>query len=456
MNALRALAQRWAATPPATSLAVSQLGRAGPLAKAIAPAPWRADLPFFAARAHHATQATVRMAALRGATAPAPLPAWRAPAALRAFPGSALRPARSPLSRGLCSAAARPLPRARPWVPSPSRPLSSKAARSFRARARSRAGLGGATRALHGRRTLGRAAGRPARAAALRAAGSFRAQVRQLAAGRGGGGGRNLLTFLGGAAVLLAGKTKWLFAMLKLGKFTTLISMLLTSAAYAMFYGWPFALGMVGLIFVHELGHALAMVALGIPVGSMVFIPFVGAAVSMPPSATAFVDALVALGGPLVGSAGALALAMYAHATQSDFYAALADFGLMINLINCLPVGMLDDGRIANALSGWLMLGGFAGGSYLAYMGFFGNPLFYLILLMGGFNVGQRFLPGVFGSTPTPPGFYNITPAQRFIVGVPYAALVSGLIVAMDWNKHNMRRPPPPKAWQDTSLEEWV
>jgi hypothetical protein len=36
---------------------------------------------------------------------------------------------------------------------------------------------------------------------------------------------------------------------------------------------------MVGLLLIHESGHALAMLRLGIPTGPMVFIPFMGAVV---------------------------------------------------------------------------------------------------------------------------------------------------------------------------------
>lgn len=42
-----------------------------------------------------------------------------------------------------------------------------------------------------------------------------------------------------------------------------------------------FGTGMVGLIFIHELGHALMMRNLGVPAGPMVFIPFMGASVEM-------------------------------------------------------------------------------------------------------------------------------------------------------------------------------
>eukprot|EP01032_Pedospumella_encystans_P026961 gene26961-30481_t len=52
------------------------------------------------------------------------------------------------------------------------------------------------------------------------------------------------LASAGMALSVLAGKTKYLFVALKLTKAMPLVSMMLSSAAYSIFYGWPFAIGM--------------------------------------------------------------------------------------------------------------------------------------------------------------------------------------------------------------------
>ena len=57
---------------------------------------------------------------------------------------------------------------------------------------------------------------------------------------------------VGGAMAILWGKGKWFLAAAKLTKFTSLISMLASTAAYALFFGWPFAIGLVGQIALHE------------------------------------------------------------------------------------------------------------------------------------------------------------------------------------------------------------
>jgi hypothetical protein len=84
-----------------------------------------------------------------------------------------------------------------------------------------------------------------------------------------------------GGIFLLFGKTKYLFAALKITKAAPLVSMVLTSFTYSIFFGWPYAIGMVGLLFFHECGHAIVMKKYGVPFSPMVFIPFMGAVISM-------------------------------------------------------------------------------------------------------------------------------------------------------------------------------
>ena len=77
-----------------------------------------------------------------------------------------------------------------------------------------------------------------------------------------------------GAASVLFGKTKYILAALKVTKLASLGSMVLSIGAYSMLFGWPYAIGVVGLIFCHECGHLAVMLNRGIPFSPMVFIPF--------------------------------------------------------------------------------------------------------------------------------------------------------------------------------------
>src|ERR1700754_1882621 len=96
---------------------------------------------------------------------------------------------------------------------------------------------------------------------------------------------------------------------LKLGKvLATTGTMLLSMAAYALFYGWRFAAGFVLLLFVHEGGHYLAARRRGLDVGAPTFVPFVGAWIQLKQLPhDAETEAYVGLAGPFAGTLGALA-----------------------------------------------------------------------------------------------------------------------------------------------------
>ena len=157
--------------------------------------------------------------------------------------------------------------------------------------------------------------------------------------------------------------TKLLLLLLsgaKLGKlFTTGGTMLLSVAAYSLIYGWRYAAGFVLLLFVHEMGHYLAARQRGLAVGAPTFIPFVGAWIElkdMPHDAET--EAWVGLGGPLLGSLGALACYFAARETGSNLLLAISYAGFFLNLFNLIPLSPLDGGRITAVLSPRIWLAG--------------------------------------------------------------------------------------------------
>lgn len=144
-----------------------------------------------------------------------------------------------------------------------------------------------------------------------------------------------------------------LFGALKFGKFGgTLVTMVLSMGAYALMFGWRFAVGFVLLILVHEMGHYLAARQRGLAVGAPTFIPFVGAWVQlkhMPHDAET--EAYVGIAGPVLGSAAALALYFIAQSNSSHLLLALAYSGFFLNLFNLIPLKPLDGGRITAIVS---------------------------------------------------------------------------------------------------------
>mmetsp|Transcript_8442 Transcript_8442/g.13709 ORF Transcript_8442/g.13709 Transcript_8442/m.13709 type:complete len:199 (+) Transcript_8442:187-783(+) len=181
------------------------------------------------------------------------------------------------------------------------------------------------------------------------------------------------------------------------------------------------------------------MKKLGIPFSPMVFIPFMGAAVAMRKRPKdAYEEALVAFGGPVLGSVGALGFAGAAHAMDSPLLFALADFGFMINLFNMIPLGMMDGGRICGAISPYAGLVGLGLGGTMAYHGMVHNPIFYLVLLGGGYETFMRFYDPL---GHAPPNYYSITSGQRAAITGGYFGLVGALFAAMAWNRQDMMTP---------------
>src|SRR5213082_4129553 len=156
------------------------------------------------------------------------------------------------------------------------------------------------------------------------------------------------------------------FVLLPLLKFLPVLlksggTMLLMLWVYMQLWGWQFALGFVSLLLVHETGHLLVAKKFGLKVGAPVFIPFMGAFIALKEAPrNAWMEACVGIGGPMLGSIGALACNSIGEFTDIPIFFALAWFGYFLNLFNLTPVGMLDGGRIVTALSRWLWLPGFA------------------------------------------------------------------------------------------------
>ena len=220
-----------------------------------------------------------------------------------------------------------------------------------------------------------------------------------------------------------------LFGFLKLGKiFTTGGTMLLSVAAYAFIFGWPYAVGFVLLIFVHEMGHYLAARQRNLNVGVPVFIPFVGAWIElkeMPHDAET--EAYIGLAGPLVGSVGALACYYAARSLDSQLLLALSYSGFFLNLFNLIPLPPFDGGRITAVLSPKLWLLGLP---ILAGM-FFYHPS-PLLLLMAILAIPQvwRTLRG--GGSEEEAAYYVAKPETRLMYALYYLGLIAFLALMTD------------------------
>jgi len=227
---------------------------------------------------------------------------------------------------------------------------------------------------------------------------------------------------------ILATKLKWLVLAVTKIKFVGAgLSALVSVGAYALIWGWQFAVGFVVLLFVHEMGHVLQLRREGIPASAPFFIPFLGAIVAMkrmPDDAAA--EARVGLAGPVLGSLGVLAPLALWGLTGNELFQALAFVGFALNLFNLLPVLPLDGGRAMAALSPWVWVLGLAALAVLMVVWF--SPILILVLILGGSEVYGR-MKAWRAKDPSALRFHTVSPRDRGLILAAYSVLVVGLAI---------------------------
>ncbi|MDG4658042.1 site-2 protease family protein [Ectobacillus antri] len=188
---------------------------------------------------------------------------------------------------------------------------------------------------------------------------------------------------LGGIGLFALTKAKFLAVVLKLLKFKTLISMLVSVWAYALLYGWKFGIVLVYLLFVHEMGHVYGAKKKGIPTSPALFIPFLGAVVGMKELPKRLKDdVFISIMGPFAGLLSIIPFIVLYYVTGVDFWLHMFKVGALLNLFNLLPMMPLDGGRIARALSTKLIAIAFT--IMLAFTFVNPDPILVLIIVFGG------------------------------------------------------------------------
>ncbi|HEY1387411.1 MAG TPA: site-2 protease family protein [Ktedonobacterales bacterium] len=204
------------------------------------------------------------------------------------------------------------------------------------------------------------------------------------------------------------------------------LSALASLAAYAWFFGgWQFGLGIVVLLFAHEMGHYVIIRAKGLPASWPVFIPLLGAYVAMRRMPTNVRDeAEIAIAGPFAGAmASTLCFWLY-HVTGLPVLLPLAYLSFLINLLNLIPVSPLDGGRIVGAISRWIWPIG------LVLMGvafIYTHSILLIILLWLGFleTISRFRMASVAGS------YYRIPLLSRAYITIFYFGLAAALAIGM-------------------------
>jgi Zn-dependent protease len=242
------------------------------------------------------------------------------------------------------------------------------------------------------------------------------------------------LAGIGGLLATIGGfllKFKSLAFLLKFGwaGFSAIFSI----AIYSVIFGWRFAVGLVALLFLHEMGHALMMKLKGIPVGGLIFIPMLGAAVmmqQMPQNARD--EAEVGIAGPIAGAlASSLCLVMAGQPGADPIWAPLAYFGFFINLFNLVPIVPFDGGRVLAAIDrrvwilGFLVLLGFQIWQWIN--GQFSIWLLFFVVIAAT----QLWSRNTTANTEQAKAYYDVPVMTRISLGVLYFGLAAVLVLGM-------------------------
>lgn len=243
---------------------------------------------------------------------------------------------------------------------------------------------------------------------------------------------RSRLKQLGGLLiplVFLASKAKGLLlAVTKIKAVTTLGTMFISIAAYALAFGWPFAVGFVLLLLVHEMGHVIQLRREGVEASAPIFIPFLGAVIAAKSlGKDAVAEARVGLAGPILGTIGTLIPLAIWLATGSDLWRALAYVGFFINLINLLPVLPLDGGRAMAVLGPKVWIAGILI-AVAAAVAFLGPIMLLLIALLGGPELYHRFKNR---HSEESRKFHSVPTRTKVAVAAVYLSLTVLLIVGV-------------------------
>ena len=248
-----------------------------------------------------------------------------------------------------------------------------------------------------------------------------------------GGRKRKGLAGLGGIGAALSAlllKFPLLASFLKVGWLG--FSALFSVVVYSLIFGWPFAIGLVVLLFIHEMGHAIVMKLKGIPIGGMIFIPLLGAAVimrQMPRNARD--EAEVGIAGPIAGALAASVCLAIARINPGTIWAPLAYFGFFINLFNLIPIVPFDGGRVLAAIDRRIWIVGFIGlvafeiWSWLN--GNFSIWLLFFIVMAATQLWSRRRVP----DTPEAQAYYAVPTGERIVLALVYFGLALAAFTLM-------------------------
>ncbi len=211
---------------------------------------------------------------------------------------------------------------------------------------------------------------------------------------------KNAIMAFSGIVVALLLKFKFallfgfkLLGLIKIGWiFSSFGSLFISFGFYTMLFGWPFAVTIIALLYIHEMGHYVWMKALHLNPKAPVFVPGLGAYVAMTNMpATQKDSAWVAMAGPLVGGVASAMAYYWGIKTDNQWLMKSGSTGFFLNLFQLIPAKPFDGGFIAQALSKWILI---PGTLTLIFISFVFHSVFLLIIsLVSIFQIVTLFRP---------------------------------------------------------------
>jgi Zn-dependent protease len=187
---------------------------------------------------------------------------------------------------------------------------------------------------------------------------------------------------VGPVIALVIAAAKFGFVFLKFS------SIFIAIAAYALIFGWKFAVGFVLLIFIHELGHYIEAKREGLNPKLPVFIPFLGAYVQYT-RGHPWQTVRVAIAGPILGGAAAGVCLAIAQSNGSRLMYALAYSGFFLNLFNMIPFGIFDGGAVWRSAR-YLRVGGGRRLAFASYALYFATAAALILGMIATYRPQHR------------------------------------------------------------------
>jgi Zn-dependent protease len=191
--------------------------------------------------------------------------------------------------------------------------------------------------------------------------------------------------------IILLANGKFLLALFKL-KF--LLSLGAFVAFYWALFGARFGIGFAILILVHEMGHFIEIKRRGLPAEMPVFLPGLGAYVRWTAlGVSTQTRAFVSLAGPMAGCLGAALCALIWVKTDDSLWIGLASVSAMLNVLNLIPIWVLDGSQAIIALNKTerIVLSGIA----VLLAAYFSQPLLLLVAAGAAYRIFTKDIPVV-------------------------------------------------------------